>query len=470
MNEIFNPSAERGTIAGIMRHGSNSYLDVEDILRPDFFYLDSNQVIYKCIKHIFTKDPNAILDISSILSTANEIGYKDFYSNKNEVNYLRSVLNLEISESNVRKEATKVVKLAIARQLQTKIGLASEELGKVTGAESIGSILSIVESKVSELSSFLDKESQQTQQIAVGMTEWLTDLIANPRESIGVSTGMPIFDAAIGGGLRKGTTNLIAARAGKGKSSISINSGIHIAKQMIPTLYLDSEMSDKEHWARMLANLTSINITKIEQGNLSKLEAKHALEKTEFFKTIPFYRRSIAGMDFEEILSIIKRWITKEVGLIGGEAKNCVVVYDYLKLMNSKGLENFQEYQLLGFQVTELNNLAIKYQFPCLSFCQTNREGINDDSLASISQSDRISWFCSSVSIFKEKTHEEITQDKPENGNRKMLIGKARHGPGLQSGDYINLNLKGAYTQIFELGLNSDVQREKPDTFQVEDI
>ena len=80
-----------------------------------------------------------------------------------------------------------------------------------------------------------------------------------------------------------------------------------------------------------------------------------------------------------------------------------------LKLMSSACYiwNNIQEYQALGFQITNLHNLAVKYDFACLAFVQLNRDGITKESTDAVSGSDRLIWLCTSFSIFKEKSAEE---------------------------------------------------------------
>ena len=47
---------------------------------------------------------------------------------------------------------------------------------------------------------------------------------------------------AIGGGLRRGTVNVIGARPKTGKTLLAQNMGMNIAKQGVPVLDLDTEM------------------------------------------------------------------------------------------------------------------------------------------------------------------------------------------------------------------------------------
>jgi hypothetical protein len=148
----------------------------------------------------------------------------------------------------------------------------------------------------------------------------------------------------------------------------------------------------------------------------------------------------------------MRKWIYQEVGFDeNGRTKDCLIVYDYLKLMNSTSISNsMQEFQVLGFQITQLHNFCVKYDVPCLSFVQLNRDGITKESTDVVSGSDRLIWLCTSFSIFKLKSDEEIADDTDENGNRKLVPIVARHGAGLDDGDYINMNMFGKFAKLVE--------------------
>jgi hypothetical protein len=134
-----------------------------------------------------------------------------------------------------------------------------------------------------------------------------------------------------------------------------------------------------------------------------------------------------------------------------GQTKDCLIVYDYLKLMGSESISSaMQEYQVLGFQITKLHNFMVKYDVPCLAFVQLNRDGITRESTDVVSGSDRLIWLCTSFSIFKMKSDEEMADDGAEHGNRKLVPVVARHGEGLDDGDYISMTMFGKYGKIDE--------------------
>jgi hypothetical protein len=197
-----------------------------------------------------------------------------------------------------------------------------------------------------------------------------------------------------------------------------------------------------------------VEINKIATGQFSENEIdKEKVNSAKLkMKEIPYHYISIAGQSFEAILSMMRKWIYQHVGFDeNGTTKDCLIVYDYLKLMGSEGISSsMQEYQVLGFQITKLHNFMVKYDVPCLAFVQLNRDGITRESTDVVSGSDRLIWLCTSFSIFKIKSDEEMADDNPENGNRKLVPVVARHGEGLDDGDYVSMKMFGKYGRIEE--------------------
>ena len=140
-------------------------------------------------------------------------------------------------------------------------------------------------------------------------------------------------------------------------------------------------------------------------------------------------------------MSIARRWLSKTVGFINsGAAKPCLIIYDYLKLMDDGGFKNnLQEYQLLGFLITALHNFAIKFNLPILATVQLNRDGVEKEGSEVISGSDRIVWLCSNFTILKKKIQTELNEDPPSNGTKKLVVTDTRFGSGMESGEYINV-------------------------------
>jgi replicative DNA helicase len=452
---LCDPAAERAVLAGICKHGENAYLDVADILQPSTFTVDSNVMIFTVLKEICEKEHSPSIDIASILSTSQSLNFAHILSQKNETQHLRAIIDFPVNLENVRKFAAKIRKLQIARLLRDQLETAKEKLLDVSGQEPISSIIGIAEDSVFNFSSLLNDTDNNPICVSNIIDDYINNIKENPIDQIGIPTGFPVYDHSIGGGLRKGSVSIIAARPKIGKTVCADNIGLHIARNVkIPVLNMDTEMSTEDHINRLLAMMTEIEINSIETGKVFESSDKNnrIQNAQKELKNIRLYYKSIAGKPFEEQLAIMRRWLVKEVGLHpDGTAKDCVIIYDYLKLMDSAGIsQDMKEYQILGFMMTSLHNFAVRYKVPILGFIQLNRDGITKESTDAASGSDRIIWLCSNFTIFKRKSDEEIAEDGPTNGNRKLVPLISRHGGGLDDNDYINCHMKGWCAKIEE--------------------
>lgn len=464
MNSILSDSgAERAVLAGLFAYGLDSYVEINDFITHDSFANRNNQVIYKCIEKVLEHD--AAVDIPSILSAAEKLNLLEIVNTQQELEYIRDLMDYPVKKQNVQYFAAQVKKFEFARSARRIAKKIDNDIASIKGDETINEIINLVEMPLMD---FLrnDDNGQKPEMLGDNIDDYIEYLIDNKCDQIGLTSGFPRFDTVIGGGLRRKCVDLVSARPGVGKSVFADNVAIYNARKGIPVLMLDTEMSKEDHLNRIISNISGVTINEIATGRFADddeklIKVKKAMEE---IRSIPYTYVSVAGAPFETILNTIKRWILRTVGQDdNGKTNDCLVVYDYLKLMSSSSItNNIQEYQALGFQITNLHNLAVKYDFPCLSFVQLNRDGITKESTDAVSGSDRLIWLCTSFSIFKLKSAEELAEDGPNAGNRKLVTLKARHGAGLIDGNYINMNMIGSHSQLLELRTR-DEMRSSPD-------
>lgn len=451
--------SERAILAGVCRYHAEGYYDVADLVDESSFTIPANSIIFTCLKKVMQDDDTRKIDVPSILSAAGELGFREFFGNAHEIEHLSSIMRFPITKDNIRKFAVKLRKLHIARQMYEQLELTKEKYTKIKGDEPISHILGIAEESIFDFMSALNDSDDSPKKVFEDAEERLNMLAENPVDQVGIPTGFDRYDFAIGGGLRPGTVNVIGARAKIGKSLLTENMGIYIAKEVgVPVLVMDTEMRREDQQDRGMAMISydkaKVEINEIETGRFVANSYKEAeLRKAvKEHKNIPYYHKNIGGRPFEDQLSIMRRWLAREVGIDDtGKAKPCVIIYDYLKLMESSEIRrDLSEFQALGFMMTALHNFTLKYNIPILCFIQLNRDGITKESTDTASGSDRIIWLCSNYTIYKPKSDEEIAKDGPENGNRKLVPVIARHGEGLDDKDYINVIMKGKYGKLIE--------------------
>lgn len=452
-------ASEKAVLAGLFQYGSDGYVDVADIVSSQTFTLESNQLVFKCLEYTLKDKVDVKIDLASFYASATALGLSHLYEKEDERRHVRAIMNFPIHQANIRIMAKRIRKLQIARDASNVVDEIKSNLVNVTGDEPIDHILGIVENPIYDFALGLsDAKSDGPQKMSEGLDGYIDYLTANPVDAVGISSGYKEYDNAIGGGFRRKTVNMIGARPKVGKTMLADNIAMHVAGvQKVPVLNLDTEMSKEDHWNRMIANISGVPIKEIETGKFAKnAKQLEAVQKAvAYLKQMPYEYISIAGMPFEEVVSIMRRWIMKSVGLEdSGQAKPCLIIYDYLKLMDSGAInKNMQEYQVLGFQMTGLHNFMVRYGASCLSFIQLNRDGITKEDTDAASGSDRIIWLCSNFTIYKPKTDEEIAEEinlTKEKYNRKLVPIIARHGAGMEAGDYINMKMTGNIAKIEE--------------------
>ena len=453
--------AERAVLAGLFQYGMDAYVEVADIIDRGSFGHENNQVLYSCVENVI--ENNLEVDLPAILSSASQLNHADRVEDKQELQYIKSLFDFPVNKENVFQFAVQIKKFEFARRIKKLTNKIHKDVDDINGTESIDEIIGMLEEPVMD---FLreDDGGERPEKIGKDVDSYIDFLTENKCDIIGIPTGFARYDHAIGGGLRRKCVDLVAARPKVGKSVFADNVALNAASDGVPVLVLDTEMSKEDHLNRIIANLSGVPISDVSTGKFvdDDEQNQRVHEAVKHIEGIPYNYVSVAGKPFEQILNIIKRWIIQDVKMDeNGRTNECVVVYDYLKLMSSSSItNNIQEYQALGFQITNLHNLAVKFDFPCLSFVQLNRDGITKESTDAVSGSDRLIWLCTSFSIFKTKSPEELAEDGPQAGNRKLVPIVSRHGGGLDDGDYINMNMLGEHAKLVELRTRNEFRSQ----------
>ena len=53
---LCDTAAERAVLAGICKYGNDAYLDIADLIQETTFTVDSNAIIFKCVKSIYEQE------------------------------------------------------------------------------------------------------------------------------------------------------------------------------------------------------------------------------------------------------------------------------------------------------------------------------------------------------------------------------------------------------------------------------
>jgi len=435
---------ERAILAGITTHGAECFFDVDELLSTTDFYWTFNQELFTILSYMINEKDAKTFDIPSIQAAAKMLGCVDFTHGGKRTEYLIAVVEESgTSRENVLSIVAAVYKLSLARRGYVAARDIQKNLEVVTGTEAVDDIIGKIEEPVFEFTGQIMSQGEGVVTLGRRFKDVMTAVSENPQDIVGLPTGFPAWDHAIGGGLRPATVNVVGARPKQGKSFFCINVARNMAANGIPVLYLDTELTGDAQLHRLASAVTGIELNRVENGTFASnpKEAEALWSCEEKISEMPIDHFSVAGLAPQAILSIARRWLSKTVGFTdSGAAKPCLIIYDYLKLMDDDGFKrNLQEYQLLGFLVTALHNFAVKFKLPVLATVQLNRDGVEKEGAEVVSGSDRIVWLCSNFSILKSKTQTELNEDPPSNGTKKLIVTDTRYGPGMESGEYINV-------------------------------
>lgn len=444
--------AERIIISALIKYGADLFYEIDEILCENDFSITDNKKIFSTIKYMVTQQNVVQPDLSSILNRI------DPNSESFELSeYLVNISQEDILKENVKPFCEIVARLSLARNLRQRLQNSINDLGQITGEESLTEIINCAEKPIID---FTDSVISNSDTISMG--NFIDDYIRFVKEGRGkhkgVPSGFPRWDMALGGGLRKPGVHLVGARAKVGKSFMGLKVSDSLVRKNIPVLYLDTELTQEIVMARWLALLSDLYIDEIEDGVFlddPKKKQKVIEARTMIINDLPFFYNNISGLKHTEWLSIIRRWIMTEVGFDkNGYANDCLIVLDYIKLMNLGDTGNFAEWQYLGQIITDLHNCCIKYHVPMLSFVQLNREGIHKTDQGVIAGSDRLIALCSSLSILRVKNTDDLADDPVtanyDGGDRKIEVVATRFGAGLPDGEYINIWTDLSKSQMIE--------------------
>lgn len=458
---------ENAVLSGLYQYGLDSYHEIATVgLSENSFSDNTNKIVFKCMDYLFDVRGAKDIDFPSIINSCKALGYENWIVDANIQEDIKLKLSIGVKLGSSRSLAQKLRKLEIANKIAASADKIKEDIKEITGEEKLGDIFGIVEQQLGNLASFLTDTSEDPVDIGKKVEEHVEFLKNNQVDQLGLPTGFDIFDKFIGGGLRKHAITVIGARMKTGKSTLCKNIAYNVSQLGIPVLYLDTEMETEDQINRIVSSVASVTLDQVESGKfaINTMDRQKVTDAVQEIKGIKFQHKTIGGYSIEAQLAIVRKWIIRTVGLNKeGKAKDCLLVYDYIKMMDTRDLGKVQEHQALGFLMTALQNFAVKYDIPILTAAQLNRDGISSEDTSAIGGSDRIAMYGSSISLLKWKTEEELAAESYQWGNQKLIPIISRYGPAMDQGDYINIWFEGDKNKMSEKGTRANSQQnQKP--------
>ena len=245
--------------------------------------------------------------------------------------------------------------------------------------------------------------------------ESMTDLLyeyndASKRNTKTINMPWPKFQRVVGG-FGAEELVIVSAKSGQGKSAFSLNIGIEAGvTQKIPTLYINSELSNEQMIERYLSYTCYLDSRRIREGRYYDESAeKKVNEKVYDAVRVAAEKYYTSQLLFKRIPDLQLNNIEKAIRTDCVERHTRLVIVDYLGRMDITkfaGVKDLQEWQIMRLAANRLKTLAQKYHVCIIMVCQLTDEGTLQGSRAIKNEADM--W----LSINRLKTNDDTYMRK----------------------------------------------------------
>lgn len=424
---LYDARLEATAIATLIAHPD--FLLVENNLRPSFFYEKENQCIIWAIQHLVTKGVETI----DALNLENVIATNEFAKRTMEEHDLSDMAHyIELSKYAVRDtfEEYKVVEeqiitFAFRRELQSfsrQLSNQCENLG--TSLEDLNDFCN------NGLSKIIDRYAYGADSVLLGdKIDQIWQDVIDKRTPTGYGLPFNINRLNEYCTLVPGELTLVMGATGKGKSSFFLTEALHKSVALgVPTLLIDTELTDLVWLPRAIASVSGVTVHKIKTGIMTTEEEYRVAEAIEVLRNAPLIHEYINTFDKFRIEGLVRKWKNK-IGL-------GLVIFDYIKPGNQYGAAEVS--QSMGLATDFLKNIiSTEISVPVIAGLQQNEQTGN------VADSQKPTRYADTLISWEEKTRDMVLKDGIEKGSNYIRVFKNRNGERLcDPGQYIDVNFE----------------------------
>jgi replicative DNA helicase len=431
-------------VLGALMLERDALTTVIEILKPESFYKEAHQLIYKTVIELFDRsEPIDLLTVSNHLRTKGEL---EVVGGAYYITQLTSKVN---SSANIEYHARIVAEQAIKRDL---IAIASGvHKDAFEDTTDVFELLDRTEQALYSVSESNIKKNYSDMRSLMG--EALRELQAKKDHDshlTGTPSGFTDLDR-ITSGWQKSDLIIIAARPGMGKTAFVVSAMRNAAVDFKKGVAIFSlEMSSVQLVNRLISAEAELSSEKIKKGNLEEYEWAQLHHKISALTNAPIFIDDTPAISIRELRTKCRRL----------KAKNDIqlVIIDYLQLMssegNAKGGAGNREQEISAIS-RSLKQLAKELNVPVIALSQLSRSvetrgGDKRPQLSDLRESGAIEQDADMVIFLYRPEYYKIDVD--ENGNSTKGLGEviiAKHRNGSLESAW--LRFIGQYTKFCDM-------------------
>lgn len=440
-------------VLGALMNDRDAYAVVCEILSPESFYEQRNQLIYSAIRDLSIAEKPV-----DVLTVTDDLERQGSLDKVGGAIYIADLSNKVASSANIEYHARIIAHKFLARQL---ISFASDiETKAFDGSMDIDDLMQDAEGSLFELSRRnMKKDYTQIDPVISNAVEVIQKAAANKDGLTGVPTGYHKLDN-ITSGWQASDLVIIAGRPAMGKTSFALSMAKNIAADYkVPMAFFSLEMSNVQLVNRLISNCCEIQGSKILNGQLKPDEWERLDKRLNNLIGSPLYVDDTPGLSVFELRTKARR-LVRDHGVK-------IIMIDYLQLMNANGMRFSSRQEEVSTISRSLKQIAKELDIPILALSQLNRgvesrEGLEGKrpQLSDLRESGAIEQDADMVLFVHRPEYYHIYQDengRDLHGMAQIIIAKHRKGA---TGDVL-LNFRGEFTR-FENPEDSNTNIENP--------
>jgi replicative DNA helicase len=386
---IENPLlAEQAVLAAMMRDDSNrSAAQAMEHLTVDDFTSDTNKNIYEACRNLTA--PYNEIDVAMECGLNAEC--------------------MEVAKQHGGGDISRYIDLIIASRQTNQVRAA---LLKATDSLKEGDPQEVASAFIASCSTALASRRHAVS-CGVAVKSALADFLAtNEGGPDALPTGFSSLNELLGGGFKRSTVSVLAARPGVGKSALALWFTLEAARHGKKTAYVSLEMSATECGARLLTS-SSGQRRVYSKGDYSPQNISHLHDTASAMSTWPIRFKD----DAEDSLDSITGFVQRESVERGVD----LLVVDYLQLVNAPG-DN--PYQSVSYASRAFKKLSMQQDIPVLLLSQLRRIDDRAPALSDLRDSGSIEQDADVVFLLHR------TEESKDKDSICVHVAKNRNGPG----------------------------------------
>ena len=414
-------------ILGAIMLEKSAFDTVVEILKPECFYGEAHQSIFKAMKSL--ADKSLPIDL---LTVVEELKLRGDLELVGGAYYVSRLTNSVVSSANIEAHSRIVLQKFIQREL---IRISGEIIGDAyEDTTDVFDLLDDAESKLFEITNnHLRSAFEDINTVLVKTIQRIEDMRNRDEDITGVPSGFPSLDK-LTYGWQQTDLIVLAARPSVGKTAFALNlarsAALHPTKPT-PVVFFSLEMSSSQLVQRILSAESEIWLEKISRGKLEEHEMKQLYKRgIERLSSAPIYIDDTAALNIFELRAKCRRLKNKhDIGLI---------IIDYLQLMSGGGdNKNGNREQEISKISRDLKGLAKELKVPIIALSQLSREvekrkeGAKIPQLSDLRESGAIEQDADMVMFLYRPEYYDITANEMGESNKGetyVKIAKHRNG------------------------------------------